>query len=118
MANSIRVARVSADIQRTLARLLQQETKDPRLQNITLTEVSLSSDLSFCKVYLTQLGTSAEQAKHLIELLNKAKGYYKNQIGVSLKLRIVPELRFFYDEVLDQADHIDQLIKQALQPKA
>ncbi len=117
MSSTIRTSRLAADIHKVLAEVFHHQVRDPRLQNITLHEVRVSRDLSYAKIYLSQMGTKAEDSAPLIKLLNNKKGFYRKQLAQALKLRIVPDIRFFYDDTLDNADAIESLIAKALNKK-
>lgn len=111
-----RTDRVSQEILRLLANLLRRETKDPRLQSLTLTECKVSKDLSQAKIYFTVLGAKAgdEAVTEAEKALEKAAAFFRSELGKQLRLRITPNLRFYYDTVPDHVDHIEQLIRQAL----
>jgi ribosome-binding factor A len=49
-----------------------------------------------------------------LKALEKAKGFFRAELGKQLRLRITPDVRFQYDTVPDHVDHIEQLIKKAL----
>lgn len=111
-----RTDRVSQEIFRVLSNLLRREIKDPRLQSLTLTECRVSKDLGIAKVYFSVLGAKegdqavldAEQA------LKKATGFMRSELAQALRLRVTPQLRFYYDTVPDRVDHIEALIRKAL----
>ncbi|UQB43054.1 30S ribosome-binding factor RbfA [Thiomicrospira microaerophila] len=111
-----RTDRVSQEIFRLLSNLLRREVKDPRLQGLTLTECKVSKDLSVAKVYFTVMG--AKEGDQAImdaqKALEKARGFFRSELGKQLRLRITPDIRFHYDTVPDHVDHIEQLIKKAL----
>ncbi len=111
-----RTDRVSQEILRLLATLLRRETKDPRLQNLTLTECKVSKDMSQAKIYYTVLGAKAgdEAVADAEKALEKAAAFFRSELGKQLRLRITPNLRFYYDTVPDHVDHIDALIRKAL----
>ncbi|HIQ39872.1 MAG TPA: 30S ribosome-binding factor RbfA [Sulfurivirga caldicuralii] len=111
-----RTDRVAAEIQRILATLLQREVKDPRLQGVTITECRVSKDLSVCKVYFNKLGATQDspEVAEALQGFDKAKGFLRSALGKQLRLRLTPELRFFYDDVPEKASEIDALIAKAL----
>lgn len=111
-----RTDRVSQEIFRLLSNLLRREVKDPRLQGLNLTECQISKDLSVAKIYFTVMGAKQEdpEVADALKALEKAKGFFRSELGKQLRLRITPELRFHYDTVPDRVDHIEQLIKKAL----
>jgi len=111
-----RTDRVSQEIFRLLSNLLRREVKDPRLQGLTLTECKVSKDLSIAKVYFSVMGAKQgdEAVTDALKALEKAKGFFRAELGKQLRLRITPDVRFQYDTVPDHVDHIEQLIKKAL----
>lgn len=114
-----RVDRVATEIMRTLSEILHKETKDPRLQSVNITECKISKDLSIAKVYFTIIGCNEEDqpAQDAIKALEKARGFFRAEVGKNVQLRITPELRFYYDTVAENASHIESLIFQALHKK-
>ncbi|PTE75985.1 30S ribosome-binding factor RbfA, partial [Staphylococcus cohnii] len=43
--------------------------------------------------------------------LEKAKGFIKSEIGSRMRLRIVPDLKFEYDESIDYGNKIEKMIQ-------
>lgn len=110
--NYCRAERVSGSLHREVALLLRHEVKDPRLQQLTITEVSVSNDLSFARIYFTVI--DSEQVPEVLSILNRATGFLRKQLGHKLKLRLVPELKFIYDSSVEQGQQISDLIEQAV----
>lgn len=111
-----RTDRVSQEIFRLLSNLLRTEVKDPRLQNLSFTECKITKDLGIVTVYFSILGAKSDDpiVQEANKALNKAKGFFRSEIGKQIRLRITPDIRFFYDSVPEQVDHIEQLIRKAL----
>lgn len=98
---------------RSLSELLRFETKDPRLQGVSLTSVDLSRDLSVARVYFSLLNPD-DSPEPALEGLGKAAGFLRAKLGGAIKVRHVPELRFFHDDSAAQSSKISQLIDSAL----
>jgi ribosome-binding factor A len=111
-----RPTRVALEIRKTLSEILHRDTKDPRLEKVNITECKISKDLSIATVYFTIIGANEDDpaAQGAIKALEKAKGFFRSEIGKRMKLRITPEIRFFYDTVAENASHIEELIFKAL----
>ncbi len=107
-----RARRVGEQIQRDLAELIRSEVRDPRLGMVTVNHVDVSRDMSYAKVYITVMG-EPESREVSLSILNKMAGYLRSQIGRRMKLRIIPELKFLYDESIDRGARIDSLLKNA-----
>ena len=110
-----RTQRVADQIQRELAVLIQQEVKDPRVGMATVSAVEVSRDLSHAKVFVTILNAEedAEQIKESLKALNSASGFLRGQLGRRMQLRVVPSMRFHYDESLKRGNYLSNLIDQA-----
>ena len=105
-----RSERVSGQVQKVLARLLQNGVKDPRLSLTTITGVTLSRDLRIAKVYFVTHGEGGEQ-EAVLEGFKKAKGFIKRELARELGLRYMPDLRFFYDPSFDYGDRINRVLQ-------
>jgi ribosome-binding factor A len=109
MTKSIRVQQVAELLQHELAMLIQKEISDPRLQNLSITEVELSQDLSRAKVFYTLLDKS--EKKNVETALKKATGFLRKHLATRLDMRYIPNIRFMYDDTLESAERISQLLK-------
>ena len=98
---SIRSERVGEQMKKELMDIINNKLKDPRVGFLTITDVELPGDLSHATVYLTVLGSDKE----------KAKGFIKSELGSRMKLRILPELHFKYDESIDYGNKIERMIQ-------
>lgn len=105
--------RLGAQIMRTLSELLRYEVKDPRLQEVSLTAVDLSRDLSLAKVYFSLLNPD-DSAEDALEGLEQAAGFLRAKLGRALSVRHVPELRFAHDDSAEHGMKISELIDGAL----
>lgn len=107
-----RSLRVGEQIRRELADLLRTEVKDPGMGLVTVGDVELSKDLSHARVYFTVLGD--ETATTLTQTaLDRASGFLRRELGKRMRLRVVPELRFVFDDSEIRGARVDALIEQA-----
>lgn len=106
-----RSRRVGHQLQRALSELIRRELRDPRLGMVTLTEVRMSNDLSYAKVYYSVLGAEPGQAQ---QILDAAADRLRGPLGRALGLRHSPELRFVQDELIESGARLSALIKQAV----
>ncbi|WP_020407736.1 30S ribosome-binding factor RbfA [Hahella ganghwensis] len=112
-----RLDRIADQIQKDLAQLIQRELKDPRLGMVTINMVKVSKDLSYADIYVTVLNvrdvddkTATEES---LKVLKQAAGFLRAELGRAIKLRVMPQLRFHYDETIGQAQRLGELIQQA-----
>jgi ribosome-binding factor A len=110
-----RSRRVAQQIQRALSDLIRREIRDPRLGMLTLTEVRVSSDLSYATVYYSVLNADREEAH---EVLIAAADILRGPLGRALGLRHAPELRFVADELIESGAHLSALISKAVNDDA
>lgn len=102
--------RLSAEIQRLLAEILEFKVKDPTLREAapTVMEVELSPDAQRATVYVYVEG-ELEVRQAALAALNHDKGYLRTQLAHRLRVRRVPELVFQLDETLDRALKLERL---------
>lgn len=110
--NASRIGRIADQIQRDLAELIRAELKDPRVGFMTLTGVELSQDYRHAKVFFTVLGGD-DAVANARKGLDHAAGFLRSRLAESLRLRIVPELHFVYDESVARGDRLSRLIDEA-----
>ena len=114
MADLSRRQRVADQIQKELAGLIQREMKDPRLGMVTVSAVDVSRDLAYADVYITILGKDdADGRKQTLDILARGGGFLRGRLAKAMKLRIVPALRFRYDESIERGTRLSSLIDEA-----
>lgn len=114
MADSSRRQRVADQIQKELAGLIQHEMNDPRLGMVTVSAVDVSRDLAYADVLITILGQDDEEARQqTLKILARGTGFLRNRLAKLMKLRIVPHLRFRYDESIERGARLSSLIEDA-----
>lgn len=111
-----RPQRVSQELQKEIAIILQREIKDPRLGMMTtVSGVEVSRDLAYAKIFVTFLNDKDEDAiKEGIKVLQDASGYIRTLVGKAMRLRIVPELTFFYDNSLVEGMRMSNLVSNVI----
>jgi ribosome-binding factor A len=96
-------------IQQELARMLVEEVKDPRVGFVTITEVRVTADLKSARVFVSVYGSREQQEASMIGL-QAASGFLKREMGHRLRLKYTPELTFVFDDTLDRAQRLDDII--------
>ena len=114
-----RSQRVSQDMQKEIALILQREIKDPRVGMATVSGIELSRDLAYAKVFVTFLNVLTDNAdpdtvKNGIKALQDASGYIRTLLGKAMRLRIVPELTFAYDNSLIEGMRMSNLVTNVI----
>ncbi|MBK4785218.1 MAG: 30S ribosome-binding factor RbfA [Pantoea sp. Pent] len=115
-----RPQRVAQELQKEIAIILQREIKDPRLgMMVTVSGVEVSRDLAYAKVFVTFLNDQDEEAvKNGLKALKEASGYIRILLGKAMRLRIVPELTFFYDNSLIEGMRMSNLVSNVIRNDA
>ncbi len=102
--------RISEEIKKVVAQLIREEIKDPRLPLLTtVTAVEVSRDLAYATVYVSTLGGSAE-SEQVLEALEHAKGFIRREVGHQVRMRLVPEFRFRYDNSAEIGEQMARFI--------
>jgi len=107
-----RSERVAGQLRRDLAKLIQQEIKDPEVGFVSLSDVEVTRDLSHAKVFITVF--EPEKAKESLKALRRAATFLRLRLAQELRLRHVPELHFVHDDSVEKGSRIDELISKAL----
>ena len=108
---SIKRQRMSERIHQILSQLLLREVSDPRLQDITVTEVNLDPELMVAKVYVSAMGDENREPE-VMRGLERAGGFLRREVGKRVRLRNTPELHFYWDNTLERADRINKIISR------
>lgn len=102
--------RLAETLKEEISQLIRVELKDPRLGFVTLTSVDVAGDLAHAKVYVSVLGTE-DEGKTSLDVLNRAAGFVRCEIGKRIRLRHVPAIVFVYDPSIEHGAHIARLLK-------
>ena len=106
---SYRAERVNELMRRELVLLLKQETKDPRLKQVVITDVIVSRDLTSAKIFFS---VDEDSINIVTPLLNKASGFFRSSLSKTLDLRHTPTLSFIYDTAPNTGARIDNLLSK------
>lgn len=105
-----RSARVSSQMQKELALILQRDIDDSRLGFITINEVMLSKDLAAAKVYFTVLNSDELSKKNHVKWLNELAPMIRHLLAKKMQLRHISELKFLYDDSFDTGMRVAELL--------
>lgn len=105
-----RSARVSSQMQKELALILQRDINDSRLGFITINEVEVSKDLAVAKIYVTVLNVDEQGKKNNVKWLNELAPVIRHELARRMRLRHISELRFYYDDSFDTGMRVSELL--------
>ena len=111
MAIPFRREKLAAQIQKEISAIVRSEMNDPRVAFVTVTQVAVSPDFKYAKVYLSVMGDKKKQ-KLAVMAFKHGRGFLQRELGSRLRLREVPELSFHADQAIDKAFKMNKLYKQ------
>lgn len=94
---------------RELSLILRKDAKNNYLSNITITEVRITKDLSYMKIYYTFYQGKVENYQAALE---ECKGYLRSQLAKKLNARKMPDLIFVHDEALEYGNKINEILSK------
>lgn len=111
-SGSVKQERIGALIRNHLSYLFERgEVRDPRLNFVSVTDVEVSADVRYAKVFVRVLGSEEDQAQALAAL-SRAAGFLRTKLAGRLRLRYMPELSFHLDQALEYGNRIDALLDE------
>ncbi|HNZ06867.1 MAG: 30S ribosome-binding factor RbfA [Candidatus Cloacimonetes bacterium] len=106
---SFRVPRLQEELKKMFNIILSQKLRDPKLAWVNVTDVVISKDLRYAKVYFSHYNNPGDH-QEIRDLLYKTSGFFKKQIAGAHLMRTIPELSFYYDDTEDRAAKVDALL--------
>ena len=107
---SVKIERLNHKFAIEISNIIKGEVKDERIDFVTVTDVSITNDLSHAKVYVTVL--KDEERDNAIKALNKARGFIEMELSKRVDIRKMPELKFVYDESIEYSNNIENIIER------
>lgn len=106
-----RQERMSIEIKKILAQIIQGQVKDPRIDfaTVSVTRVDVTNDLSHAKINVSILGDSAKQEDSMKALQN-ARGFVRKELAQQLQVRHAPDLEFLLDKSVEHGLRINALL--------
>jgi len=106
-----RKRRVDESLRHVLAEGVD-ELADPAIGFVTVTGVDVTADLEHATVRVSVLG-GAKRRTAALRALDRAKGVLQSRVARELHLRRTPVLTFQYDDGVDRAMRINELLDDA-----
>jgi ribosome-binding factor A len=108
---SIRTERVASLLKEEIGAILVRDYSDPAYGFITVTDVSVTTDLKIAKVSFSVFGAPAVQTKAM-KMLEHEKQHIRGIVASHLRLKFTPALQFYLDDTLNHVDRINLLLKK------
>ncbi|MGL4797145.1 MAG: 30S ribosome-binding factor RbfA [Paraclostridium sp.] len=110
MASYNRTQRIAEEIRKVVSTMLISGVKDYRINSmISVTDVEVTTDLSYAYVYVSILGGDKNSS---MKGLKNACGYIRKEVGKNVKLRHTPEIIFKIDDSIEKGMYMESLIKK------
>lgn len=110
-----RTQRVAQQVKKEIALILQREIKDSRIGMATVSDVEISRDLAYAKVYLTFFSIGDQTPESQLAAVRENKGMIRSLLGKAIRLRVTPDLTFFFDESLTEGMRMSNLVTQIIE---
>ncbi len=111
MPSGIRLQRIQDQIKRVLTLILETKVNDPRIAGAYITDVSVDRELDYANIYISSL-SGEEHASEILEGLSNAAGFMRHELSQEIKIRVMPKLRFYWDDTPEKADRIESIIAE------
>jgi ribosome-binding factor A len=109
MPSKLRLQRIGDRIREELSEILLFDVSDPRLAEITVTDVKVDREYAYASIYVSAV-EGHERSAEILDGLDHAKGYLRSTLARRIQLRVFPRLRFHWDPTPERANHIEQLL--------
>ncbi len=109
MSPNPRAFRMADQIQVEISDIIRTKLRDPRKGFITITAVEVTNDLRAARVFVSALG-GPEDLDQAIDLLERARGFIRHELGARIQARVVPELTFRRDDSAARGVRVEKLL--------
>ncbi len=111
--SSLRKTRLADQIRDVVAGcFLGGNMQDPRLESVTITAAAVTPDLQIAKIYFRLYEVSDQKIAQAQKGLESAAGYLKRRLSGEIDVRRIPELKFYYDESIERAQRVDEILSK------
>lgn len=101
---------MASELQKALYEVITRKIKNPLItEMVSVTQVHVSKDLSYAKVYLSVFSTNEERKKTTFNEIKKSEKEIRYELAKVIRARIVPVLDFALDDSLDYGDKMEKL---------
>lgn len=106
--------RVAQQIQRDVATIIQRDLRDPTIGMVTVSDVEVSRDLAYAKIFVSALLQDDAEMKKSLEKLNESAPYVRSLLAKSIRMRSVPNIKFCLDNSLNEGIRMSRLVDDAI----
>jgi ribosome-binding factor A len=107
---SHRIDKVEHLIKEEISLIFLHKLDNLNLGFVTITNVRVSPDLKIAKIYVSVF--EKEKREIVLKKIEDKKGFIRSELAHRIRIKFIPELKFFIDDTLDYVEKIDGLIKK------
>ena len=112
---SIKSERISDALIEQISYIINNEVKNKDINFVTITDVKVTNDLSYAKVYYTVLDETKKELT--AKALKSASGFIRHELRERVDIRQIPELKFIYDQSIEYGQKIDNILEEIKEEK-
>ncbi len=112
---SLKSKKVASEMIKVISEIIANDSRDNILKTTTITACDVANDLSFAKVYFTSISdlSNIQMEKEM----NEAASFIRTELASKIDIRIVPKLKFVYDESIEYGNRIESILKEINEEK-
>lgn len=110
-----RTSRLDSEYKREIANIINGPLRDraPEVSGlISVTSVSVASDLKNARVFVSIYTADAEKKKSSFAALCENAGFIRHELAQVMRMRTVPALQFVLDDSLEYGAHMEELFSK------
>lgn len=105
-----RIDKIENLIKEEISLIFLYKLNDPAFGFVTITTVKVTPDLKLAKIYISVF--EKEKREAVLEKVKATTGFIRSELASRIKIKFVPELKFFIDDTLDYVEKIEGLLKK------
>ena len=102
--------KVGSEMVKVISEIIANESRDELLKTVTITACDVANDLSFAKVYFTSISNLTKE--QIEKEMNEASGFIRTELASKIDIRIIPKLKFVYDESIEYGNRIESILQE------
>lgn len=107
---SLKSKKVGSEMVKVISEIIANESRDELLKTVTITACDVANDLSFAKVYFTSISNLTKE--QIEKEMNEASGFIRTELASKIDIRIIPKLKFVYDESIEYGNRIESILQE------
>lgn len=107
---SLKAKKVGSEMVKVISEIIANDSRDELLKTVTITACDVANDLSFAKVYFTSISNLTKE--QIEKEMNEASGFIRTELASKIDIRIIPKLKFVYDESIEYGNRIESILQE------